>query len=101
MERPSKVSVVPSRFDWDDLGAWDALERSMPLDSAGNVDEGETILIDSTGCVVYNDVKTKTVAVLGMTDVIVVCTEDAILVCPKSEAQRVKEIVQEIVGRGS
>ena len=101
MERASKVSVVPSRFDWDDLGAWDALERSMQLDAAGNVDEGETILIDSTGCVVYNDVPDKTVAVLGMTDVIVVCTEDAVLVCPKSEAQRVKEIVQEIVGRGS
>ena len=100
MERASKVSVVPSRFDWDDLGAWDALERSMPLDIAGNVNEGETILIDSSGCVVYNDVKTKTVAVLGMTDVIVVCTDDAVLVCPKTEAQRVKQIVQTIGNRG-
>ena len=72
----------------------------MPLDIAGNVNEGETILIDSSGCVVYNDVKTKTVAVLGMTDVIVVCTDDAVLVCPKTEAQRVKQIVQTIGNRG-
>ena len=95
MERASKVSVVPSQFDWDDLGAWDALERSMQLDASGNVDEGTTILIDSKGSVVYNDVPTVTVAVLGMKDVIVVCTENAVLVCPKSEAQRVKEIVNE------
>lgn len=94
MEKASKVSVVPSRFDWDDLGAWDALERSMPLDAAGNVDEGRTILIDSRGSVVYNDVATKTVAVLGMRDVIVVCTEHAVLVCPKSQAQLVKQIVE-------
>lgn len=98
MERASKVSVVPSRFDWDDLGAWDALERSMPLDNAGNVDEGRTILIDASGSVVYNEVPDKTVAVLGMNDVIVVCTHDAVLVCPKSEAQRVKQIVQRIAG---
>jgi mannose-1-phosphate guanylyltransferase len=94
MERVSKVSVVPSRFDWDDLGAWDALERSMPLDAHGNVDEGTTILIDSIGSVVYNEVPTRTVAVLGMKDVIVVCTDNAVLVCPKAEAQRVKEIVK-------
>ncbi|MHB8636264.1 MAG: mannose-1-phosphate guanylyltransferase [Fimbriimonadaceae bacterium] len=94
MERAQKVSVVPSRFDWDDLGAWDALERSMPLDAAGNVSEGAAILIDSEGNVVYNDDPSKTVAILGMRDVIVVSTKDAVLVCPKSHAQRVKEIVQ-------
>ena len=94
MERASKVSVVPSRFDWDDLGAWDALERSMPLDPAGNVDEGQTILIDSKRCIVYNDDPVKLVAVLGMEDVVVVCTADAVLVCPKTEAQRVKQVVQ-------
>jgi mannose-1-phosphate guanylyltransferase len=101
MERAPKVSVLPSRFDWDDLGAWDALERSMPLDPAGNVVEGATVVVDSTGCVVYNDVPQKTVAVLGMHDVIVVCTEDAVLVCPKAQAQRVKEIVQVVFDRSS
>ena len=99
MERASNVSVVPSRFDWDDLGAWDALERSMLLDSAGNVNEGATILIDSAGCIVYNESEARIVAVLGMNDVVVVSTDDAVLVCPKSEAQRVKQIVQAVEAR--
>ncbi len=99
MERASKVSVLPSRFEWDDLGAWDALERSMPLDAACNVCEGEALLVDTRGSIVYNDVAGKIVAVLGMEDVIVVNTPDAVLVCPKSAAQRVKEIVTKLQDR--
>ncbi len=99
MEKAANVIIVPSRFEWDDLGAWDALERSLPLNGDGCIAEGETLLIDSQGCIVYNDSKTALVTVLGMEDIIVVCTDGAVLVCPKSQAQRVKEIVKAVADR--
>lgn len=99
MEAAPRVFVVPSTFDWDDLGAWDALERAMPTDPHGTVSHGETVLIDSPGSIVYNDSHGRIVSVLGMSDVIVVATDDAVLVCPKDQAQRVKEIVRALEDR--
>lgn len=94
MEKASKVFAVPSDFPWDDMGAWDALERSFELDADGNVSQGRTTIIDTSGSIVYNDIERATIGVIGMKDVVVVATADAILVCPKSQSQRVKEIVQ-------
>jgi mannose-1-phosphate guanylyltransferase len=98
MEKAPNVFVVPSCFEWDDLGAWDALDRSYKADSERNVSKGEVVIVDSSDSIVYNDTA-GTVAVLGMTDVVVVATEGAMLVCPKSQAQRVKEIVQALAAR--
>lgn len=93
LERASKVFVVHADFPWDDVGAWDALERSRDSDAQGNVVEGNATLIDSTNCVVYNETPTAVVSLLGVHDLVVVATQDGILVCPKDHAQRVKEIV--------
>jgi mannose-1-phosphate guanylyltransferase len=93
MERAELVYVTPSDFPWDDVGAWDALERSLDVDERGNVLQGRVVALDSTGCVVFNDDEEKQVGVVGLNDLIVVTTRNAVLVCPKSEAQRVKQIV--------
>jgi mannose-1-phosphate guanylyltransferase len=93
MEKARRVYVVPADFPWDDVGAWDSLERCFGRDEAGNVCRGRAVLIDTEGCVVVNDDPDQVVGALGVRDLVVVATRDAVLVCPKSEAQRVKEIV--------
>lgn len=86
MEKAEKVSVVEAKFDWDDLGSWDALSRGSE-----NTTVGDTKLIDSNECVIYNDTEHMTVNVLGMEDVVIVVTDREVMVCPKSRAQDVKK----------
>jgi len=92
MEAASDVLVVPASFGWDDVGAWSAMPRIWPVDEAGNAARGETIVLDSSGCVI--DSESGIVAVLGVDDLVVVRTADATLVCPKSRARDVREIVR-------
>lgn len=94
MEKAKSVFVVPSDFPWDDVGAWDSLERSLGADDTENVRQGSSTIVDGRGNIVVNDRPGTNVGIVGLNDIIVVVTEDAVLVCPKSDAQRVKEIVK-------
>ncbi|MBD3349063.1 MAG: NTP transferase domain-containing protein [Candidatus Eisenbacteria bacterium] len=94
MEKADDVVVVPATFDWDDVGAWSALERVWEQDSMGNATEGDVLLVDSRNNVVCSD--GNVVAVLGMTDVVVVSTGQGTLVCPKDRARDVREVVAEL-----
>lgn len=96
MEKAKNVAVVISRFEWDDVGSWDALERSFEADPDRNVTFGNALTVEADGCVVYNDSDRTLVTALGVSDLLIVVTPDAVMVCPKSEAQRVKEIVQRV-----
>jgi len=95
-EKTTKAWTTEATFTWDDVGAWDALERSLDPDTTGNVSQGETVLVETSGSIAVNDTESQTVCVLGMTDVVVVATEDAILVTPKSHAQQVRKIVEKL-----
>lgn len=96
MEKSRRIYVVPAVFRWDDLGSWDALERSMEADDAGNVVVGKAVLVDAEGSIVYSDSPEVAVGILGIEDLVVVVTKGAVLVCPKDKAQRVKEIVAKL-----
>ncbi len=96
MERAADVFVAPSDFPWDDVGAWDAIDRTFPHDAEGNVLIGESLCLDSTGSIVLNDFPGRPVAVYGAQDLIVVSSAQGILVVPKQHAQKVREIVAEI-----
>ncbi|HWD39340.1 MAG TPA: sugar phosphate nucleotidyltransferase [Fimbriimonas sp.] len=96
MEQAQVVHVVPVDFPWDDVGAWDSLERTLPPDEEGNVRQGKAVLLDVKSSVVVNDEDGKIVALLGVEDLVVVNTGDAILVCHKSQAQRVKQLVARV-----
>ncbi|MCX7846562.1 MAG: sugar phosphate nucleotidyltransferase [bacterium] len=96
MEKARNVIVAHGLFAWDDVGSWAAVADHWPHDAAGNAVRGEVLLIDSTGCVVQNDGPGIT-AVLGLHDLVVVRTSDAVLVCPKTRAQDVKQIVQRLL----
>jgi mannose-1-phosphate guanylyltransferase len=97
MEKAESVLVVPSAFGWDDVGAWPAVARIWPGDADGNTVRGDTLVIDSSNCVVYAE--SGTVAVLGMEGVVVVRTQDATLVVPKDRAADVKRIVEGLRSR--
>ncbi len=98
MEKADRVVVVPCEIGWDDVGAWPALARIWPTDEAGNAVEGEAIVLDSEGTVVYSE--DGLVAVVGLSDVVVARTAGATLVCPKDRARDVRAVVEELKRRG-
>lgn len=94
MEKAQNIYVYPSEFGWDDVGSWTALERINEKDSQQNVLNGNVINLDSKGCIVEgND---KLIATIGVEDLIIVDTEDALLVCKKEQAQRIKELLAKL-----
>ena len=92
MEKTDKISVIPASFGWNDVGSLDALEVLHPADSDGNVKVGDVVIADTTNSIAYSS--GRTVAMVGLDNVIVVETNDAILVCAKDKAQDVKKIVE-------
>ncbi len=97
MEKADGVLVVPADFGWDDVGAWPAVARIWPGDDDGNTVRGDALVIDSSDCVAYSE--SGTVAVLGMSGVVVVRTADATLVVPKDRAGEVRRIVAALRSR--
>jgi mannose-1-phosphate guanylyltransferase len=91
MEKADKVAVVPAAMGWSDLGSWEAVHALGPLDGDGNRIEGEAVAIDSRGCLVRSD--GPAVVAIGVTDLIVVATERAVLIVPRGESQRAGEAV--------
>ena len=94
MERTDDAYVVPAGFEWDDLGAWDALERVRGEDEGENTVLGDALAVDAAGNVIASD--DKHVSVVGVSDIVVAAFDDRVLVVPKAEAQRVREVVAEL-----
>ena len=84
------ISVIPSDFGWNDVGSWEALSDYNEADADGNITAGRVIAVDSTNSIIQSH--GPAISVLGMESVVIVSTNDAILVCPKGLVQRVKEI---------
>lgn len=91
MERTDRLLLVPASFDWADIGNWAELGDRVHADSRGNSVEGEAVLVDTTGSLVFGD--RRLVAGIGLQDMIIVDTPDALLVVPRSRAQDVRKVV--------
>jgi mannose-1-phosphate guanylyltransferase/mannose-6-phosphate isomerase len=98
MEKATRVAVVPGRFDWSDIGSWQALGDLVPADAAGNRVQGEAVLVDSKDCYVRSE--DRLVAALGVQNLLVVDTPDALLIADRSRAQEVKSIVRRLNDSG-
>jgi len=100
MEKADNVMVIPADFGWSDVGSWSALPEVMSADAAGNVaiNVAEELALDAGGCLVYGG--GKVAALIGVRDLIVVDTPDALLVCHRERAQEVKKVVEELERRG-
>ena len=94
MEKTDRAAVVEGAFRWSDIGSWDALFDITAKDADGNVLHGPTMTMDAHGCVVHSD--GRLTAVLGVDDLVVVSTSDAVMVVPRARSQEVKELVAKL-----
>src|SRR5256714_8152453 len=92
MEKADRVLVVEASFDWDDVGGWQAVARYFKNDEHGNAANTALVALDSSDNVIFNDSET-TVALLGVHNLIVVRTADAILICHRHQAENIKNLV--------
>lgn len=103
LERSDRVAVVPGSFGWSDLGDWHGVgkiiqDRNIPSEENVVVD-ADVVAVDASNLVVYGN--GRQIAVIGLDDIVVVDTQDAVLVCERSRAQDVKSIVDALKQRGS
>jgi mannose-1-phosphate guanylyltransferase len=94
MERVNHIYVIPCIFGWDDVGSWTALDRINERDEDGNVIKGNILNLDTKRCIIESN--GKLIATLGVEDLIIVDTEDVILICSKEKAQEVKVLLKEL-----
>jgi len=93
MEKADTVIVAHGKFKWDDVGSWSAASEHWPKDEHGNSQRGDVLAVESENCVIGNYAD-GIIGMVGVKDLIVVRTGDAVLVCPKNKAQDVKKLVQ-------
>ena len=98
MEKTSKAAVLATEFGWSDVGSWSSLWDTAERDAQGNFARGDVYLDDASDC--YVRAEHRLVAVLGAKDLIVVETDDAVLVADRSQAQQVKQIVERLQAEG-
>jgi mannose-1-phosphate guanylyltransferase len=96
---PGRVLVADLDVDWLDVGSWPALAHTLDRDAAGNTVQGLTVAVDSSGNILVNDDPGHLLAVLGLRDSVVVHTADVTMVCPVSDAERVKQLLAEVENR--
>ena len=94
MEKAADVCVVKGGFHWSDVGSWEEVWRLCDKDEKGNALLGDHLAIHSTNNLV--DGRDKFYVLLGVKDLIIVETEDAVLICPRKKTQQVREIVDEL-----
>jgi mannose-1-phosphate guanylyltransferase/mannose-6-phosphate isomerase len=95
MEHTEKAAVVPVSMGWSDLGSWDALWELADKDASGNALSGNVIAEDAKNC--YLRSEAGLVAALGVEDLVVVATDDAVMLAPKNRAQEVRRLVARLV----
>jgi mannose-1-phosphate guanylyltransferase len=94
MERAQDVVVIPADVGWSDVGCWTSVADLQPPDERGNVLQGEHIVLDSDNTFIRS--AHRLVAAVGLRDMVIVETKDAVLVCPKHRVQDVKKIVEQL-----
>lgn len=94
MEKTDRAAVVPAELGWNDVGSWSALWDIGKKDDAGNVVMGDVTLLDATNSYVRSE--DRLVAAIGIKDLIVIATDDVVLVVPRERAQDVKAMVDKL-----
>ena len=91
MEKAKNIYVIPGNFGWDDVGSWLSLERINKTNLDGNIIAGNVITVKTTNSIIQGT--NKLIATIGLEDIIIVDTEDALLICNKDHTQDVKEVI--------
>ena len=94
MEKADNIYVIPGNFGWDDVGSWLSLERINKTNQDGNVIKGNVISIKTKNSIIQGG--DKLIATIGLKDVVIIDTDDAMLICHKNNTQEVKEIISNL-----
>ncbi len=97
MERATRRAVIAAHFDWSDIGSWKAISEIQSTeapDASGNRVRGKAVVIDSRNCYIQAD--KRIVAVVGVDDLVVIDTADAVLISDREHAQQVKQVVEQL-----
>jgi len=94
LEHADDIYTVPGSFGWDDVGSWLAMERINPTNEFGNVMQGNLITVDTKNCILQGG--EKLIATVGVQNLIVVDTPDAILICQKENAEDIKRVLENL-----
>ena len=94
MEHAKNIYVLTSSFGWDDVGSWLAVERIQPQDEFGNVIDGRVVTVETKNTIIQGG--KKLIATVGVEDIIIVDSEDALLVCDKNSAGDIKKVLENL-----
>jgi mannose-1-phosphate guanylyltransferase/mannose-6-phosphate isomerase len=94
MEKTGRAAVVPADLGWSDVGSWAGLWEVLDKDGAGNAVQGDVVTVDSENCLLRSD--DQLLVALGLSDIVVAATDDAVLVCPRDRAQDVGDVVKRL-----
>ncbi len=94
MEKAKDIYILTGSFGWDDVGSWLAVGRIKKSNEFGNVIDGNVVAVDTQNCIVQG--ADKLIATVGLEDLIVVDTEDALLICEKSRAGEIKRVLENL-----
>jgi mannose-1-phosphate guanylyltransferase / mannose-6-phosphate isomerase len=95
MERSRRIALIPANFYWTDLGSWDALTEIFPKDKKGNIAHSNTLNVGSQGVCVFSR-GNRLVSTIGVNNMIIADTPDALLVCDRNRTQDVKQLVEKL-----
>jgi len=92
---PNQVRIIPADLGWSDVGTWESILAELPKNKTNNLVKAKHIGIDTTESLIYGDGQ-KIIATIGIKDMIIVDTPDALLICKKNRSQDVKKIVEKL-----
>ena len=103
MEKAKEVLVIPADIGWNDVGHWGAMHELCERDASGNTVRGKHIGIDTQDCIIFNQtvqnpdvIEGKLIATIGVSDLVIVESEGAVLICPIDRVQEVKDLVEKL-----
>ncbi|MCS7071831.1 MAG: sugar phosphate nucleotidyltransferase, partial [Anaerolinea sp.] len=96
MEHAERMAVIPVEIGWSDVGSWEALFDILQHDDQGNTAKGEHFFLNTKDTMVFSNKMTVTI---GVQDLIIVETDDVLLVCHRSQSQAVKDVVAQLKGQ--
>lgn len=92
MEKATTTLMVEASFDWDDVGGWPAISGYLPVDAHDNASNRPIVALEASHNLVYSD-SAKNITLLGVSDLLIVQTDDALLICPRDRAEHIKQLI--------
>jgi mannose-1-phosphate guanylyltransferase len=92
MERAATALMVEASFDWDDVGGWPALATYLPVDAHQNSSNRPVVAMEANHNLIFSD-SSRNITLFGVSDLLIVQTEDALLICPRDRAEQIKQLI--------